>query len=182
VQDSEAQRRTLTTELAGARAATVMIEAQLAATIDDIRNLTEGNQALADRLAVSKDRVATLENEAARLSGELVLKQSAKDDLQQSVDRAVIEKSAVTRQLAKTEASLSAVTRTLEAAQSALQVAERQRMKNRGPGLHDKGRKEMRRVSRCVRSRRRVGQPNRSLAASAAIPRVRGSARMPEPI
>ena len=130
VQDSEAHRRTLMTELGGARAARVMIETQLAATIDDIRNLTEGNQALADRLAISKERVATLERKAASLSGALTLKQNAKDDLQQSVDRAVIEKSAVAHQLSETDASLSDATRRLEAAQSALQVAERQRIKS----------------------------------------------------
>jgi chromosome segregation ATPase len=129
VQDSETHRRALTNELAGTRAATAMIETQLAATIDDIRNLTEGNQALADRLAISKDRVVALKKEAVRLSADLVLKQTEKEELQHAVDHAVVEKSAVARQLAETEASLSDATRRLEAAQSALQVAEQQHTK-----------------------------------------------------
>ena len=129
VQDSEVHRRQLTNELAGAHAATAMIEAQLAATIDDIRNLTVGNPALADRLAISNDRLAILEEKAASLSEELVLTQGAKDDLQHAVDRAVIEKSAVTRRLGETDAFLSDATRKLDVTQVALQVAERERIK-----------------------------------------------------
>jgi crescentin len=125
----EADRAKLASELAGGRSAMAIIVKQLGDDTGHVRALPEEKKHMAERIEAADKRAVALEAEIAQAVENLSLLNSAKDNLQASLDRTLAESSRIGRQLAETETALADTRGKLEHTENTLAMTEAERNK-----------------------------------------------------